>query len=68
MKQWITDVKLIRFTWLVPGCGECILEIVEPIEVIKDKDCDRFMTLKGHQITVDHSWNYCHTIKRGISS
>lgn len=67
MKQWITDVKKIKFTWLVPGCGECVLEIIEPIEVQKTGDSDIFRTWKGQQITVDHTWNYCHTIKRLVN-
>ena len=66
MKQWIVDTKMIRFTWLVPGDGPHILEIKEPIEVVHDRDCDRFRTVSGQQITVDHTWNYCHTFKRGM--
>ena len=66
MKQWIVDVQMIRFTWLVPGDGPHVLEIIDPIEVVYEKDFDSFRTMKGMEITVDHTWNYCHTVKRNI--
>ena len=57
----IIDVKLIRFTWIT-GDGVYNLDLDYPVEVIKEKNCDRFRLLSGRWVTVDHTWVHSITI------